>query len=267
MVSWLHNTRQFVSVLLFWMMALAASGAAAQPIITDFQDRASKRAVEELTRQDGELYVSDQAERLRRTPLIVFIPGIMGSKIEECGGTANAPTDCKFIWGQKNWSESLAHANLSIKPGMIYRTDVLDNFHALGQDVEFYGPGLAFVNGQYISSHPSLVAFPYDWRQDNRLSALGLNEFLCKLAPVQRNRPVIFAAHSMGGLVLKYWFGNVYGKRACASGEQLALKVDEVMFIGTPHYGAPEAIKVFAEGFKLQGSSGIFGMIKNCIAG
>ena len=67
----------------------------------------------------------------------------------------------------------------------------------------------------------------------------------------------------MGGLLLKYWFARIYKDGRCAGNAKLNLNIRQVIFVGTPHFGAPEAIKAFAEGFQLEAESGVFGMLKS----
>src|SRR5262249_40019028 len=69
------------------------------------------------------------------------------------------------------------------------------------------------------------------------------------------DRPVVYVAHSMGGLILKYWLKHYYASQACAPGESETpnkwLKIKKIIFAGTPHYGSPKAIRAFGEGFHL----------------
>src|SRR6202035_620801 len=156
---WPNYTRRYAAILILGVPLLAGGRAAAQSLVTDLQNSDTIRQLDQLKQQDDQLYKSDQAEKLQRYPLVVFIPGILGSKIEECDRdpTKKVNSNCRFIWGQKEWLESFSTANMSIKPEKFYRTDVLDNFKALGPDTEFYGGGLAFLNEQYVSNHRTLL--------------------------------------------------------------------------------------------------------------
>jgi len=79
----------------------------------------------------------------------------------------------------------------------------------------------------------------YDWRQSNRTSAKELTEFLCKLSPELKKRPILFYAHSMGGLVLKNWLKHEYRDRKLCPATQITVvdalgRIDGMVFVGTP---------------------------------
>jgi hypothetical protein len=244
------------------LILLFGSGSFSHALVNDTQDEETINKLNDLKKLDAQEVYKSEAN-LARFPLFVFVPGILGSKIEECDKQNNVLVNCVSIWGQKNWADALSVTDMSIKSTKSYRTSVLDNFEVLGQQKDFYGDGLAFIQSVKISDQASLVPFSYDWRQDNRISALQLHRRLCDLSPAEKARPIIFVAHSMGGLILKYWLARLYPQQ-CPDKKNLNLRIQEVMFLGTPHYGAPAAVEAFAEGFKLEeGDSGVFGMVKN----
>ena len=93
----------------------------------------------------------------------------------------------------------------------------------------------------------NVVAFPYDFRKSitdaaehldtdvrERLAALG--------APGEPGR-VIVVAHSMGGLVARYWAGPLGGWRVCRA----------LITLGTPHRGAPKALNWMVGGVQVGG--------------
>jgi tripartite-type tricarboxylate transporter receptor subunit TctC len=263
-VSRLFKTILGAALTVLEIAAFRPAGAQGPAIVSDVEDEANRRQLEELKERDAQdLLRLEEKNKLKTYPVVIFVPGILGSKIEECDRSASGPVNCRAIWGQKDWGQSFSIADLSIKPDKEYRTTVLDNFKTLGKEVDFYGSGLVYIHGLRVSGEGSLEPFPYDWRQDNRASALAFHNFLCGLPAVQKGRPIVIAAHSMGGLVVKYWFARIYQRKtACPGGGALNLTLQELMFIGTPHYGSPEAIKVLAEGFRLSGGGGVFGFIK-----
>ena len=87
-----------------------------------------------------------------------------------------------------------------------------------------------------------VVLFPYDFRHSVRHAAERLhNEIGARLDGEHtgaRRRRVIVVAHSMGGLVARYWLGPLGGAADCAA----------LITLGTPHRGAPKALDVLVNG-------------------
>ena len=76
----------------------------------------------------------------------------------------------------------------------------------------------------------TLFAFPYDWRKDNRASAVLLGRKIDEVLGICGCSQVDIVAHSMGGLVTRYYIQNINNKT-----------LDQLIFLGTPHLGAPKA--------------------------
>lgn len=87
------------------------------------------------------------------------------------------------------------------------------------------------------TENTDLFVFPYDWRKSSAESALLLKNRINDILTNQNSERVDIIAHSMGGLVAKkYVVDNADSK------------VDKVIFLGTPHLGAPKAFKVLMYG-------------------
>ncbi|MER7751965.1 hypothetical protein [Kitasatospora sp. NPDC097643] len=90
-----------------------------------------------------------------------------------------------------------------------------------------------------------LLLFPYDFRQSVQHAAGRLGaEIAARLGgelPGTRRRRVIVVAHSMGGLVARYWLGPGGGAPDCAA----------LITLGTPHRGAPKALDVLVNGVRV----------------
>jgi hypothetical protein len=90
----------------------------------------------------------------------------------------------------------------------------------------------------------NVVAFGYDFRLGVADAAQALNtELRQRLAwrwPEERDRKarIVFVAHSMGGLVARYWAAVLGGAPWCRG----------MITLGTPHRGAPKALEVLANG-------------------
>lgn len=189
--------------------------------------------------------------------LIVVIPGIGGSSLRE-------PRTGKTVWshGHLNLLKVLAD------PGRI-SVDEHPRLEPTGllQDIQLV-PGWTVVNG-YTSlwdrlaarpgavadrGHPdrrveaaTLVAFGYDFRLGIRDAAQRLADEVSRRFHElgwhgrRAHRSVVVVAHSLGGLVARYWVGALGGDAYC----------DTLVTLGTPHRGAPKALDVLANGVHL----------------
>lgn len=88
--------------------------------------------------------------------------------------------------------------------------------------------------------------FPYDWRRDNRVAARKLKRLVDKYLPRWReysgakDAKVILLAHSMGGLVSRYYLECLDGWRDCRA----------LVTFGTPYRGSVKALGFLANGYK-----------------
>jgi pimeloyl-ACP methyl ester carboxylesterase len=99
----------------------------------------------------------------------------------------------------------------------------------------------ALKNAGYVEGE-TLFAFPYEWRQDNNLTAYQLKQKIDEVKSICDCGKVDIMAHSMGGLVVRaYAESNYYGG-----------DIDQLVFLGTPHKGSPESYLRWeaAEGFE-----------------
>lgn len=89
---------------------------------------------------------------------------------------------------------------------------------------------------QPLRGDVDVVRFPYDFRKSVAEAAQRLDdavgEALARRPIAADQRPVIIIAHSMGGLVARYWLGVLGGWKWCHA----------LICMGTPHRGAPKAL-------------------------
>lgn len=91
----------------------------------------------------------------------------------------------------------------------------------------------------------NLFLFPYDWRNDNRDTAVLLKEKIDDITEGRAGEKVDIVAHSMGGLVARsYLQSNQYDN-----------DIDQLIFLGTPQAGAPETYLAYENG-NMTGLSG-----------
>ena len=153
---------------------------------------------------------------------IIFIHGIAGSEMERENGT-------------KLWLVPLDHWKPTIEKME------LDEYGNSVNDVRAVtsGYGTANTGKKIIQSleneygKDNVHYFAYDWRLDNGINAVKLNEFIDELGVGQ----VDIVAHSMGGIVTS---------RFIADGNKD--KIRKLVTLGTPYLGSPKTPYVFATG-------------------
>ncbi|MEV4049635.1 hypothetical protein AB0J55_00470 [Amycolatopsis sp. NPDC049688] len=182
------------------------------------------------------------------THLLVIVPGIGGSVLEQHDG--------RPVWGQ-NLSGTIraafAPAQMAmlepvVPVGLLPSMGVLPWMKVAGYDrlVQRLMNRLSLGPDDIDTAHPhkppragaSVLLFPYDFRQGMACNAERLGH------EIQRrvgNRQVIVIAHSMGGVVARWWWAVLGGHRICRS----------LITVGTPHRGAPKAIDWLLNGVRL----------------
>ncbi|WP_199514615.1 lipase/acyltransferase domain-containing protein [Nucisporomicrobium flavum] len=189
----------------------------------------------------------------RLKSLVVVLPGI--------GGSVLASPD-----GQSMWDTSVRElATALVRPGRL-GLDTADELTPTGLVGSFttFGPLLnitgyegltghigrefrdvvqhTFIPGEPFPPDVDMLLVPYDFRRSvaeaaERL-AQGVHQALAGVPESARARRVIVVAHSMGGLVARYWIGALAGWRVCRA----------LITLGTPHRGAPKALQWLVHG-------------------
>lgn len=195
-------------------------------------------------------------QRLRH--LIVVIPGIGGSVLQRAG-------ERKPVWGdglRRVAARALDPEELSWSPGdgvravgLIRSVSILPGWtvlHGYGELVRgicnrFQGVILDQGHPDHRVPDANVVLFPYDFRQSVEVAAERLaaevKVRLNELGERDQRRRVVVVAHSMGGLVARYWLGPLEGWRCCRA----------LVTLGTPHRGAPKALDWLVNGVRLKG--------------
>ncbi len=112
----------------------------------------------------------------------------------------------------------------------------------------------------------NLFIFYYDWRRDNVLNAVNLERFITKITEkyYPQNRGVKFniVAHSMGGLIARFYLGyhsfckqasqgqaRIYGSIGGMEPDKgLPINIGKVVLLGTPSGGSLEILRGFFSG-------------------
>jgi hypothetical protein len=208
-----------------------------------------RKAIDAVTDQTEKQALADASGDVE--PVFIILPGILGSKLFVTAGGQR-----KLIWGNITVANLFQPPDESIKYDEAVKAEAepLDTFYIAGRAVDIYGKATAEIRRMNPGNASNILPFAYDWRQSNVKSAEDFANWICgKRADIQTH-PVVFVAHSMGGLVLKYWLKHYYDSAHCSgSNDNFSswITIRKIVFAGTPHFGAPKAILAFANRFTL----------------
>jgi Lecithin:cholesterol acyltransferase len=193
----------------------------------------------------------------RLNDMVVLLPGITGSVLQKDGKDVWAISG-QAAWG---WLRSLGGSlqDLVLRgddPGGIVAARVMPDAHVVPGLVKIDGYSATakmvtetfhILPGSIWDTRPAnFIEFPYDWRLDNRINAQRLAELVSDRLPRWRkytcntDARVIFLAHSMGGLVVRYFLEVLGGWRDCRA----------LITFGTPYRGSLNALTFLANGYK-----------------
>lgn len=214
------------------------------------------RALQRLGSRDGKITTFFPAWEMHMRDLVVLIPGILGSILRRDG---------HLVWGYsaKSISRALLTGTASFRKDLMLDGDDPARDHlddgviadGLMPDLHLV-PGFWKIDG-YSAVKRQLCAsfdlipgrnyfeFAYDWRRDNRANARLLAKAVHRWLTSWRasgasDAKVVFVAHSMGGLVARYYLEVLGGWR---TGSTRAL-----ITIGTPYRGSLNALNNLANG-------------------
>ena len=252
-ILWL---KAFISIALFTISISACLASAEEAFTFLFSESKSYPIlISSLEKKADKRDINILNQANKECPVFIFIPGILGSKLEiEIPKGSNK---FRTIWGRLDLETLICDENLlSYSPEQkdSLRVSPLLSLEILRKHWNVYGKCFDTIANMQWTGLNHFFQFPYDWRQDNRLSANDLDKVIKDWHPHLKGRPVIFIAHSMGGLVFKWWHYNFFLKYK----KDYEFKIEQVLFLGTPHQGSPATYSAFSEGFNLLSESGSF---------
>ncbi len=163
------------------------------------------------------------------TNVAVLVPGIMGSELK-LDGEVVWPGPLVSLVGHYRKFEQLTSDRIRATD-VIRSVSISEQYAAIIRDLESCG----FEEG---SERPTLVAFAYDWRIDNRTNAAALADKLDWVVAVHGgDAEISLIGHSMGGLISRYFLES--GQFDTRSGWKA---VRTLSTLGTPHRGSPLAL-------------------------
>ena len=183
-----------------------------------------------------------------RDPVII-IPGITGSYLFKDYGNEGE------IWPNAlNLVASLSDAFLN---DLVLNSDGSESFSfpvSVGDVIREESGAHVFdyliedlENEGYVEEQ-DLFVFPYDWRMSNSYNALLLAEKIENILEQTNAEKVDIVAHSMGGILAKTYLTKAEEGR-----------VDQLIFLGTPHLGAPKSYKALMYGDDMGFGLDLFG--------
>jgi len=184
--------------------------------------------------------------------LYVLIPGIMGSILTKDGHDVFGLTVSAGLAGLFSGGRSIT--DLRVDPTAPPGTRPDDGVVAsrIAPDAHLV-PGLWKIDGygvvgDYLVKRlrtvpgDSYVEFAYDWRLDNRVAAQDLRDRIAVWLAARRqthpNARVVLVAHSMGGLVARYYLEVLGGWRDARA----------LVTFGTPYRGSLNALETLSNG-------------------
>lgn len=199
--------------------------------------------------------------------IIVVLPGILGSVLKKNGNDLwiSGTSALSNVVAARSWNTELPLTSDSGKPeaaddgveavGILKGIGIVPGFwkwDGLGytrllQAIEENFKTVRALPGE--NKLANVIEFPYDWRRDNRYTAQWLchtvTKFLEQWREKNKNKDakVIFIAHSMGGLVARYYLDVLGGWQDCRA----------LITLGTPFRGSPLAAGALANGNRILG--------------
>jgi len=179
----------------------------------------------------------DPPEPSGKRPVLI-IPGIAGTELLDEGGDLIWPNisrmffdvDDQFLADSLALDQNGESINNVLVGDAIDRIFIINIFNKLKESLELNG--YTFDSDSYF--------FPYDWRNDINLTQGLLKQRIDEIKSQTGFQKIDIIAHSMGGLLAEdYLDTNGTGD------------INKLIFVGTPHLGAPKAGKILLHGDKL----------------
>jgi pimeloyl-ACP methyl ester carboxylesterase len=204
---------------------IAMSGVFGGPVVFDNDTLTSSHGM--FTAKLGDAPISPQREP------VILVPGLPGSELWHEGeeiwmNILNMIFDFDDDFLDVLSMDGLGNSINNIEVGDIIRSKTgIEIWNNLITD---------FENAGY-EENEDLFIFPYDWRLNNSTTAELLGDEIQSILQSTEAEKVDLVMHSNGGLVTKQYINE--------NGED---KIDQLIFMGTPHYGATKSFKTLLFG-------------------
>jgi uncharacterized protein YerC len=216
----------------------------------------------------------NRQQRREMRDMIVLLPGILGSVLEN---------ETQTLWGTENILRSMVNPleqslqNLRLIeddperevlqdgiratgliriPALIAGLSKTDDYSAISKMIT---DTFNVVRGniQNRQSDANFFEFPYDWRRNCKFNAELLQKFIKEQLPQwQEHNPtakVILLAHSMGGLICRYYLEKLDGWNDCRY----------LLTLGTPYNGSINALNFLHNGYPRIGFANLTDVVRS----
>lgn len=185
--------------------------------------------------------------------VIVLLPGILGSVLEQDGKEVWAPSPGaigRALWRLGRNLNELALVDdpweQDTLPDGVTATRLMPDVHIIPGlwGIDGYSGVSSMIRSTFdVTDDVNYFEFPYDWRRDNRVAARALKK-LTDRALHQRRKEVpdaklVLVGHSMGGIVSRYFLECLDGWKDTRA----------LITFGTPYRGSLNAVDFLANGF------------------
>lgn len=189
--------------------------------------------------QDWSFRLRGPSVESQREPVII-IPGIAGTELKNGEDLIWADLEQmfldindQFLTENLSLDENGQPVNSEIQVGEVVKRI----FNIPFLDVNIFKDLQEKLELEGYSLNQNLFYFPYDWRLDLNDTASSLADKIEQIKSQTGAEKVSVVAHSMGGLLAKEYIAQ-NGKDS----------IDKLIFVGTPHLGAPKAGKIIIAG-------------------
>lgn len=169
---------------------------------------------------------------------VIIIPGIVGTELYNGSDLIWMNLDRMFLdINDQFLTNNLNLDNSGKSLSDIQIGNIIDSKKLSILETDIFKSLITDLETNNYQENKNLFFFPYDWRLDLNTTKDLLKQKIDEVKAQTGAQKVNIIAHSMGGLLVKDYL-NSYGKE----------NVDKLIFVGTPHLGAPKAAKVLLEG-------------------
>ncbi len=200
-------------------------------------------------------------------PPLIIIPGIFGSRLvdKNTGRLAWPGRWYDILTSEyRDLALEIDAATLEPRPSPLVADGLTET--ALGRD--YYGQLIRTLenDGGFERGQPGTPVrhrgrryyiFAYDWRQDNVVAARKLDALIDQIRADYQdpNLKVDIVAHSMGGLIARYYLR--YGTADVLDGNEFpvnlhgAARINKLIQLGTPNLGSVSSLHAFLTGIRI----------------